>query len=221
MIDFADVTHYVRAGPAKKIRALSAVTLSIPSNRRIALLGDSDQNNRAVIDLVTGAISPTKGSVRRRCRVSYVAGDIRAFAPELSVRGNIAYVARLYGADARTLVKFIRDDCKMKRLMDEPFGALPPGIKRQISQITAFCLPFDVYVLASALGAGSNHLRSMLDLMFEARSRDYGVITTSRNPRFIQSYCDTGLLLHNGQLTLYPQVDDALDELRRIRRQQW
>src|SRR5690349_12089750 len=106
MIIFDNVTKVVGAG-ARKRDALAAVRATLPTDRRIAIFAPLPEDRKILLDLLSGLQLPTSGRVIHRARVSFPAGHLGGFNRDLSVRLNVAHVARLYGADADEIVDFV------------------------------------------------------------------------------------------------------------------
>src|SRR4051794_21255813 len=88
------------AGDGRDKRTILKTTqASLPSNRRIALLGPRPEDKRIFINVLAGIALPDTGRVIRNARVSFPVGHAGGFTPQFSVRLNVAHVARLYGAE--------------------------------------------------------------------------------------------------------------------------
>jgi capsular polysaccharide transport system ATP-binding protein len=215
MIIFEHVTQFLGTHSGRRT-VLADASISIPSNRRIALLGTSDEDNKVVVDLLTGVLTPHAGHVGRRAKVSFPAGEIRPFAGELSVRSNVMHVARLYGVDVQDVVNFVERVADMGASFDRPYGALPRAVRRQLSQIVAYCLPFDVYVLNELGRGGTQSLTTVIEALFEARARSCGIIVPTRDIQLARRFCDAGLLLHGRQIFLFDELERAIVALTKL-----
>jgi capsular polysaccharide transport system ATP-binding protein len=218
MIVFERVTQF-SGNPANPRIVLSDASFAIPADRRIALLGISEEDKKVVIDLLAGILTPHVGHITRHAKVSFPAGDTRAFAGELSVRSNVMHVARLYGVDAQEVADFVKNVVNMGASFDAPFAALPVTVRRQISQVLAYCLPFDVYILYEPIRAGSLGLAEVIKALFETRVRSCGIIVPMRDLQAARQFCDMGLLLHGRQAFLFDELDRAVIALTKLQAQ--
>src|SRR6185503_18714854 len=105
------------------------------------------QDRMVVIDMLAGIVLPTYGRIVRDCRVSYPVGFLGGCSPEISVRLNVAHIAKLYDVDPRTLVEFVERAAEIGLPFEKPFAELPNNLKRQLGLILSFAIPFDVYLL--------------------------------------------------------------------------
>src|SRR4051812_30962794 len=108
MIIFDRVEKILGGNGPRRRAVLADVSLRIPSNRRIAVLSPSAKDKRIFMKLLAGIEFPTSGTIVRNARVSFPVGKIGGFSRDLSVRGNVAHVARLYGADVDEVVDFVK-----------------------------------------------------------------------------------------------------------------
>ena len=146
MIIFEGVTKFAGAGE-KKRKLLTAVQAMLPSDRRIAIFAGNDQDKKLFIDLLAGVVLPSAGRIVRNAQVSFPPGYLGGFTRELSVRQNVAHVARMYGADIETVVNFVSQISGLGKDFNKLYGDLPNTKKRYLSDILAFSIPFDVYLL--------------------------------------------------------------------------
>jgi capsular polysaccharide transport system ATP-binding protein len=212
MIVFDQVTYRRRIGKMTRT-VLSSVNAVIPSNRRIAIISDSNDGRAAVVDLLAGMVQPYQGRVSRSVSVSFPAGDVRMFTGELSVRRNVEYVARLYGAEPRPLVNFVERAIKIGPAFDKPYVGLQPEIKKIISHLIAYCLSFDVYVLRDGIKTGNRELRLVTNRLLRARAMASGVIVPTRNPRFAKEFCDMAIVVKAARMLVVSDIEQAFAHL--------
>jgi capsular polysaccharide transport system ATP-binding protein len=193
----------------KKRTVLKAAQVSLPSNRRIALLGPRGEDKRIFIDLLAGLTLPDAGRVIRNARVSFPVGHAGGFSSEFSVRLNVAHVARLYGAEVEPVVDFVEKISKLGPAYNKPYGDLSKSAKRDLSQILAFSIPFDVYLLNDDI-VRSTRSNTEVRALFEARAKTSGMIIASQDLSFAREFCDMGLALTGGKVRLFEGVEQAL-----------
>lgn len=216
MIIFDRVEKIVGGGGPRRREVLSDVSIRIPSNRRIAVLGPSGKDKRVFMKLLAGTEFPTSGTIVRKARVSFPVGKIGSFGRDLSVRGNVAHVARLYGADVDEVVDFVKKVMRLGTAYDRPYREMPARKREDFGQILAYSVPFDVYLLGEgAVGTGKRRESEVFSL-FETRARTCGMIMATSNAGFVREFCDMALILYNGNILLTKDIDGALAAVARI-----
>jgi capsular polysaccharide transport system ATP-binding protein len=223
MITLEKVTKRVQR--AKPI--LLSVDFQIPTDRRIAVLGPAGPEKRGFMNLLAGTDMPESGRVVRHKSVSFPVGDLPGFIRELSVRINVAHVARLYGADVRWTVNTVEKVTKIGARFDRPYEQAAAS-RRELAYAVAFSLPFDVYVLADdKLAREWSRQQSSKDgkgkgndivALFGARMESAGMIIATDDVEFARKHCDLGLFLHGGELALTEDMSNPFDEAKQEHR---
>lgn len=210
MIILEGVTKGAGAGEAKRT-ILQSVQARLPSNRRIAILGPRAEDKKVFINILAGVMLPSAGRVIRKARLSFPAGHLGGFDRALSVRVNVAHVARIYGADVEAVVDFAAQVAKLRDCFNKSYGALSNTMKQYLSDILAFTIPFDAYLLSDeVVRSDGKRYNSEARALFEARAKTSGIFIASEDAAFAREFCDMGLVLKGGQLRLFENLDEAV-----------
>jgi capsular polysaccharide transport system ATP-binding protein len=210
MIIFEGVTKVAGAGQAKR-NLLTAVQALLPSDRRIAVFARNEQDKKLFIDLLAGLVLPSAGRIVRKAQLSFPPGYLGGFTRGLSVRVNVAHVARIYGAHVETVVDFVSQVSGLGKEFNKLYGDLPNLKKRYLSDILAFSIPFDVYLLGEdVVRPGSARYNKEARALFEARCKTSGMFIASGDAAFAREFCDMGLVLNDGNLRLFRNVERAI-----------
>jgi capsular polysaccharide transport system ATP-binding protein len=162
------------------------------------------------MELMAGLVLPNAGRIIRKARVSFPVGHQGGFTPDLSVRNNVAHVARLHDADVATVVDFVAAVSQLGKAFDRPIDELPAASRRSLSSIVAFSIPFDVYLLRDDVVRLAKRNNKAVYALFEARAKTSGMIISSQNFAFVRKICDMGLVLLGGQARLFKNIERAI-----------
>jgi capsular polysaccharide transport system ATP-binding protein len=210
MIVLDGVTKTTGEG-AKQRAMLTAARVSLPTNRRIAVLARRPGDKKTFINLLAGLELPDSGRIVRNARVSFPAGHLGGFTNQLSVRLNVDYAARLYGADVNSVVDFVAKATRLGAAYDKPYGDLPKAKKRDFSQILAFSIPFDVYLLSDEVVRGAEkRSQNEIRALFDARAKTCGMIIAAEDLTFAREFCEMGLVLSDGRAHLFKSLEQAI-----------
>lgn len=209
MIILDDVTKLAGAGASKRA-VLKSAQITLPSNRRIAVFSAQPEDKKVFIELVAGLVLPNAGRIIRKARVSFPVGHPGGFTPDLSVRSNVAHVARLHEADIDTVVDFVAAVSQLGKEFDRPYGELPSASRRSLSSILAFSIPFDVYLLRDDAVRSGKNANKAVQALFEARAKTSGMIIAAHNPAFVRKFCDMGLVLIGGRVRAFNDIERAI-----------
>src|SRR5436305_2093888 len=78
---------------------LNDVSCVFPLGVSVGVLGGNGSGKSTFLRLVAGTQEPTRGKIRRRCRVSWPLGFSGAFAGSLTGAENTRFASRIYGAE--------------------------------------------------------------------------------------------------------------------------
>jgi ABC-type polysaccharide/polyol phosphate transport system ATPase subunit len=122
---------------------LDNVTAAIPTDRHIAVLATSRVERSAFLQLLAQVAVPDHGRIYQDAIVSFPVGQLNGFAPDLSSRMNVAYLARLYGRKVGGTIRRVEKYSAFGSRLDLPFGALSPTQRDLLANVVAFALPFN------------------------------------------------------------------------------
>lgn len=207
MIRLENVTYsYVHNKPVIK-----DLTIDLPSDRRLALLGPADSGKTTLLRLFSGVIDPVHGRIERRTHLSYPAGYSRAFRFSLALRQNLVFAARVYNADPDEVVDFVASLLDLSDELDRPMRDLPIPTRLAVSFALTYALPFDTYLFDNTIGPGDPSTRHLWRQLYDARTAKAGAILATRQARTVANLCDCGLVLRNNAPAVFcDNITDAI-----------
>ena len=209
MIGLKNVSYHVRTAKGP-LPVLSDATFVFP-REAVALLGPDPVVRRGVIDLVTAAAKPAEGSVRWSGRVSFPIGRHQIFRSHLTGAETTNFFASLYGLDQHRVAAFVRDFTRLNvnfhgRTSDWPMLA---GLK--FSLILALTVPFDIYVIDSAIYiAGDTDFNERWHRHFAQRIAGKTLVVTSPQAQTLETYCKKAVVAEYGELRLVDDLKRAM-----------
>jgi capsular polysaccharide transport system ATP-binding protein len=192
---------------------LRPTTLTLPTDRRVAILGERSQGKTSLLRLLTGALAPDQGQViTPPLSFSPIVNPGRLFHARLSGMENIRLVARMLGADADRLSRAVRAFCRDEIDLEKPLR-LYSGVGRQFLEIgLVSALPFECYVLDNAHTVPPE----LLERCFNATAgRGAGMIYTTSVSRHVYHYADYAVVIRDGTLRAFNQVEEAIESYER------
>ena len=166
---------------------------------------------RALLRLMAGSEMPDAGRIIREGRVSFPVGFTGTFHPLASARDNISFLARVYGMDRREVSAWIEDFCELGRYFDMPVGTYSSGMFARIAVATSFAFDFDLYLVDEVIEVGDAGFRRKCAAAFQERLKSASLVLVSQHVDTIRQYCDLGAVLHQGKLSAFTTVDEALE----------
>jgi capsular polysaccharide transport system ATP-binding protein len=211
MIRFKRVTKRFPLRDGQRKTIVEGLSMTLPRGRNLALLGRNGAGKSTFLQLISGATKPDEGVVRRDCRVSWPLGFSGSFHGALTGIQNIRFVARVYGADVDALIAYVAEFSELGPYLHEPVRTYSSGMKARLAFGVSMGVRFDVYLVDEVTAVGDQTFKTKCRDAFEYRLADADVIMVSHGVPTLRTFCDCGLVLENGRLNFYEDIDEAIE----------
>lgn len=215
MIEFQDVFKYYKTERHRKV-VLNHLTLALDTRRSYGLLGKNGAGKSTFLKLVAGTELPNSGRIRRKARLSWPLGFAGGFHPKMTGRENIQFVARIYGADVRRVTDFVADFAEIGSYIDAPVRTYSSGMQARLAFGLSMGIEFDCYLVDEITAVGDARFQERCARAFDERRKTSGMIMISHDMGTIKTYCDVGMILVDGEMQVFDQVDDAIETYRKM-----
>ncbi|MFP4362063.1 MAG: ABC transporter ATP-binding protein [Alphaproteobacteria bacterium] len=209
MIRLEDVSKSYRTGAGRKV-LMNHVTFTFPRGRSVALIGRNGAGKSTLLRMIGGAVAPDTGVIRCDARVSWPLGFGGAFQGSLTGAQNARFVARIYGFDTEELVSRVAEFSELGDFMYMPVRTYSSGMKARLSFAVSMAVQFDIYLIDEITAVGDAAFKRKCAETFRSKMGAADVIMVSHGSNNLRQYCDAGLVLENGRLTYYDDIEDAL-----------
>lgn len=217
MIHLLGITKvYVGKGQQAKL-VFQPTTVSLPTDRRVAILGGRLQGKSVLMRLMTGQEMVDSGEVIAATRFSPVANSGGVLDAQLSGRDNIRFLSRVFGLEPERLTAAVLTFCGKDDFLDAPLRALGASERRALEVALTVIPPFDCYVVDHVSSLGADILERCLDA---AAQRHAGIIYATTKSREVRRYADfVAVIAHQ---TVYPfsNIDEAILFYERYEREE-
>jgi capsular polysaccharide transport system ATP-binding protein len=135
---------------------LKGINFEIPSNVSVGLVGGNGAGKSTLLKLIGGMDTPTKGEVRRDCRVSWPIGLSGGFQGSTSGRQNVKFVGRIHQGDQGLdeLIRQVAEFADIGKAFDEPVKTYSSGMRARLAFGLSLAFDFDVYLSDEATAVG-------------------------------------------------------------------
>lgn len=215
MIHLESVTSVLRPGTMSPT-VLNDVSIKLPTFERFVVLGRERSGKTTLIRLLSGLILPMSGVITRYARVSFPVGFMGGYKSALSVRENVAHVARLYGAEVNQVVEFVSELTGLGFALRDLYENLPHHNRVRLAYAVSYAIPFDVYLIDNKIAVGGSAFRQRCERIFEARANSSGFILATSTPSYAKRFANKGAILHNGKIVMYDDLDRAIWDFDRL-----
>ena len=189
---------------------LDDVSATFPTGKSVGILGLNGAGKSTLIRIIGEAEPADSGRVISEGRISWPLGYTGGFQTKLTARENARFVARIYGEDPRYIEDFTYEFSELGPYFDEPLKNYSAGMRGRFAFSVSLACDFDYYLVDEALETGDARYKEKFRLAFEERRATASVILVSHNEQTVRRNCDMAAILHEGRLTLYDGIKEAM-----------
>lgn len=209
MIRFENLTKTFRVAGRRRV-VIDQLNLTLPTGRSLALLGRNGAGKSTLMQIIAGNMRPDNGRVVSDGTISWPVGFAGSFHPELTGAQNTRFIARVYGVDTDELIDFVRDFAEIGAHFHMPVRTYSSGMKSRLTFGLSMGIEFDTYLVDEVTSAGDAAFKSKSKTLFAARMERSGAIMVNHNLNELREYCDAALVLENGRLAMFDDLDEAI-----------
>ncbi len=187
------------------------VSFTVPRGNSIGLLGRNGAGKSTLLRLIAGTIKPTSGRIIRLANVSFPLGFQGSFNGSLTGEQNVRFVARIYGHDTEQLVDYVQDFAELGKSYYMPVKSYSSGMKARLAFGVSMGIDFDYYLVDEITAVGDSNFKKKCKRVFEEKLQNSDIIMVSHANASLKEYCTTGIVLEDGNLTFFNDIDDAIN----------
>lgn len=198
-------------------KVLKDVTLQIPDNISVGILGRNGAGKSTLINILSHSINPDSGylSFGQR-RISFPLSSGGSVHGSMTGKENIRFLCKLYDYPFQKALEFVEDFAALGDYMYVPVKNYSSGMKGRLSFGISMILDFDTYLIDEGFSAGDANFRKKSQEIFDEKRKNANLIIVSHNPPLIKQLCDWGAILKDGRLTLIKDIDEAIENYKNL-----
>jgi capsular polysaccharide transport system ATP-binding protein len=205
-VEHVSKVYETRRGPYK---VFDDISFTLERGRNIGILGRNGAGKSTMIRLISGAERPTSGRIRRGMRVSWPLAFAGAFQGNLTGLDNLKFVCRVYGVPYKPLVPFVEGFTELGEFFREPVMHYSHGMMTRLAFALSMAIEFDCFLIDEAMIVGDARFHERCHYELFQKRKDRGFILVSHDAETIKAYCENAVVLSNGKLYTFPNVDAA------------
>ena len=186
----------------QEVWALKDINFEIKRGEAVAIIGRNGGGKSTLLEILTGTLTPTTGSVKVNGRVSALLELGSGFNPEYSGRDNVILNGLLLGLsrdDITARFDEIEAFAEIGIAIDRPVKTYSSGMTMRLAfAVQVLCDP-DILIIDEALSVGDFFFQQKcLSYIRTLRERSVTLIFVSHDMGTVRDICDRGIFLNEG-----------------------
>lgn len=218
MIELRNVTKYFQTKHGKKY-ILKDVSFLIPNHINIGILGRNGAGKTTLMRMLGQIEFPSRGRIISSNTFSWPLGLSGGFVGNMTGRANIKFVCRLYGKsnqEIKDIISRVQDFSELKEYFDMPIKTYSSGMKSRLSFGLSLVFDFDYLLIDETLSVGDKRFRKKSKEALRKKMETCGVLLVSHDMNTLKEICDAGIVVNEGQMHYYTDINDAIDKYDNI-----
>ena len=188
------------------------LNFTIPEGHNIAILGSNGAGKSTLFRILAGSEYPNKGRVTTDQAISWPVALATGVHPQMSGRENTRFIGRVNGvADLSLYEEKVRDFAELGEKYDLPVATYSSGMRSRLAFGTCIAIDFDTYLIDEATSVGDQKFRKKAKQALLDKSKQANVIMVSHDIKELEEFCDSAIVLHQGGLTFYADLQEGLE----------
>ena len=212
MIELHHVTKYYKTENEKKY-ILKNVNFVIPDGINLGILGRNGAGKSTFLRMLGGIDFPTSGEIISPNSFSWPMGLAGGFQGSMTGRQNVKFVARIYGKndeDIKRIIAAVEEFAEIGDYFDMPIKMYSSGMKSRLSFGLSLAFDFDYLIIDETLSVGDQNFKEKAKNALMKKIEHSHILLVSHSMSDLKKLCDSGVVLHEGELHYFEKIDDAI-----------
>ncbi len=114
------------------------------------------------------------------------------------------------GAEMRQKVSYVEQFAEIGEYFDLPVKTYSTGMRGRVSFGLSLAFDYDYYLVDEAMSVGDAHFREKAAAVFKDKVGKANIILVTHGMGQVKKMCDLVLLLKDGQVTPYEDIEEGI-----------
>jgi len=218
MIELKNVTKYFQTKHGKKY-ILDNVSIVIPSHTNIGILGRNGAGKSTLMRMLGQIEFPNSGKITSPNSFSWPLGLSGGFVGNMTGKANVRFVCRLYGKsnkEIQEIIDTIKDFTELGDYFDMPIKTYSSGMKARLNFGLSMVFEFDYLLIDETLSVGDTRFKKKSKEALMKKIETCAVLLVSHDMKILKELCDAGIVVNEGKMDYYENINDAISEYEKI-----
>ena len=212
MLSIRNLTKSYRTGSGRKY-VFRDVSLEFPEDVNIGIIGANGVGKSTLLRILGGIDYPDSGTIECDRTMSWPLGLSGGFVGNLSGRENCRVICRIYGMSDRQIrdkLGFIKELAGIEEYFEEPIKYYSSGMRSRVGFALSIAFDFEILLIDELMSVGDRSFREVARNALDEKRGKSNIIMVSHSMGSIREFCDIGILLKDGKLTIYDDIDEGI-----------
>lgn len=221
MIELHNVTKFYKTSQGKKY-ILKNVTQIIPSDVNVGILGRNGAGKSTLLRMLGGIDFPNSGVISSNKTFSWPMGLAGGFQGSMTGRQNVKFVCRIYGKsefEIQHAIESVKEFSELGAYFDMPIKIYSSGMKSRLSFGLSLFFDFDYLIIDETLSVGDKNFQVKSKKALRKKIENCNVLLVSHSMPVLREICEAGIVVNNGQMRYYEDINEAIKQYDEINKQ--
>jgi len=212
MIVLDNVTKFFKVKEEKKY-ILKNVNLVIPEFVNLGILGRNGAGKSTFLRMLGGIDFPNGGKIYSDKSFSWPMGLAGGFQGSMTGRQNVKFVCRVFNKSEKEIeeiVEFVKNFSEIGEYFDMPIKTYSSGMKSRVSFGLSLAFDFDYLLIDETLSVGDAKFKEKSKKALAEKINKSNILMVSHSMPILRDMCDAGIVLYDGKLWYYDDINDAI-----------
>ncbi len=193
------------------------VSFTFPKEGNIALLGSNGAGKSTLFRIIAGSEYPNSGKVLTDKSISWPVALATGIHPEMTGRENTRFIGRVNGvANLDEYEEKVKAFAELGIKYDLPVKSYSSGMRSRLTFACCISIDFDIYLIDEATSVGDPKFKKKAKQALMDKKHTSNMIMVSHDIEEIKQFCDSAVILHQGQLTYFPDLEKGLNIYKQL-----
>jgi len=218
MIELQNVSKFFTTNKGRHY-ILKDANFTIPSGKNIGILGRNGAGKSTIMKMLGQIEFPNEGKIVSDKSFSWVMGVAGGFQGNMTGRANVKFVCRIYGQNKQKIddaINFVKEFSELDDYFEMPIKTYSSGMKSRLTFGLSLAFDFDYLLIDETLSVGDARFKKKSKEALLKKIERCNVLLVSHDMGTLREICDTGIVVDNGKMSYYEDIEDAIKEYAEI-----
>lgn len=214
MISLSNVSKFYSTKQGRHY-ILNDVSIDLPIDRSIGVLGPNGVGKSTFIKLLGGADLPNRGEIKSDQKISWPLGLNGGLQGSMTGRENVRFVARIHGyKNTKLIEQQVEEFAEIGKYFNEPVKTYSSGMRSRVAfgLTMAFDFNFDVLLIDELNAVGDANFKRKSEALLQQKYEQTKVIMVNHSLGELRRFCQAGLVIKDQQLHYYRDLEEAISD---------